>query len=81
LGNENKIEEKFVREPSEEVEIKRSMIPLYINLFLVFLFMGFLFVIFIAVMVSLSSYIESLTLPINMIVILSNISRYYLSEL
>jgi hypothetical protein len=69
LGNENKIEEKFVREPSEEVEIKRSMIPLYINLFLVFLFMGFLFVIFIAVMVSLSSYIESLTLPINMIVI------------
>ncbi|MCA9380259.1 hypothetical protein KC675_03730 [Candidatus Dojkabacteria bacterium] len=76
MEKKDKIEEKFVREPSVEVQIKRSMIPLYINLFLVFLFLVFLFFLFAMVMVFLSSYFESLALPINMIVITLFIGFY-----
>jgi hypothetical protein len=76
VEKKDKIEEKFVREPSVEVQIKRSMIPLYINLFLVFLFLVFLFFLFAMVMVFLSSYFESLALPINMIVITLFIGFY-----
>lgn len=69
MNNDPEVKEEVVREPSEELTIKRSMIPLYTNLFLVFVLLAFLLFVFVFLMIFLSDYFESFALPINMIVI------------
>jgi len=69
VNNDPEVKEEVVREPSEELTIKRSMIPLYTNLFLVFVLLAFLLFVFVFLMIFLSDYFESFALPINMIVI------------
>lgn len=69
MNTEPEIKEEIVREPSEEIEINRSMIPLYANLFSVFVLLGILLLLFVVVMLILSDYLEAIVLPINMIVI------------
>ncbi|HRN71047.1 MAG TPA: hypothetical protein PLS49_07755, partial [Candidatus Woesebacteria bacterium] len=69
MNNDPEVKEEVVREPSEELTIKRSMIPLYTNLFIVFVLLAFLLLTFVFLMMFLSDYIEPIALPINMIVI------------
>lgn len=76
VENEYEVKEEVVREPSEEVTIRRSMIPLYINLFSVFVLLGMLLIFFVVVMLLLLDYLESIALPINMIVITLLIGFY-----
>ncbi|HRN86009.1 MAG TPA: hypothetical protein PKU78_06160 [Candidatus Dojkabacteria bacterium] len=69
MNNNPEVKEEVVREPSEEQPIRRSMIPLYTNLFLVFVLLAFLLLVFVFLMMFLSDYLESIALPLNMIVI------------
>jgi len=69
VNNDPEVKEEVVREPSEEQPIRRSMIPLYTNLFLVFVLLAFLLLVFVFLMMFLSDYLESIALPLNMIVI------------
>ncbi|HRP37356.1 MAG TPA: hypothetical protein PLS50_06130 [Candidatus Dojkabacteria bacterium] len=69
MNNDPEVKEEVVREPSEEQPIRRSMIPLYTNLFLVFVLLAFLLLVFVFLMMFLSDYLESIALPLNMIVI------------
>lgn len=69
MNTEPEVKEEVVREPSEELLIQRSMIPLYTNLFIVFVLLAFLLLLFVLMMIFLSDYFESFALPINMIVI------------
>lgn len=68
VENDYEVKEEVIREPSEEVNIKRSLIPLYTNLFTVLVLSGVLLLIFVVGMIFLSDYITSIALPINIIV-------------
>lgn len=69
MNNDPEVKEEVVREPSEEQPIRRNMIPIYTNLFLVFVLLAFLLLVFVFLMMFLSDYLESIALPLNMIVI------------
>lgn len=69
MNNDPEVKEEVVREPSEELLIKRSVIPLYTNLFSVFVLLAVLLFVFILLMMFLSDYLDSIAIPVNMIVI------------
>lgn len=69
MNTEPEVKEEVVREPSQELNIKRSMLPLYLNLFNTFIILGILLFIFILIMFLIASYVGDLALPINIIVV------------